>query len=86
MLLKLLQAKGLGCQIGKHYFGALSYADDLTLAVPSIPGLMKMLEICAKYREEFSTEYNPTKTVCLGFSRWRVEVKTSVTLCGATLR
>ncbi len=33
VLLKQLEAEGVGCHIGKHYFGALSYADDLTLAV-----------------------------------------------------
>ncbi len=45
-----------------------------------------MLEICGKYREEFSVEYSPTKTVCVVFSRRKVEVKTSVELCGATLK
>ncbi len=83
VLLKRLEAEGVGCQIDKHYFGALSYTDDLTLPVPSIAGLRKMLEICGKYGEEFSVDYNPTKTVCVVFSGWKVEVKTSVKLCGA---
>ncbi len=63
VLLKSLEAEVFGCQIGKHYFGTLSYAYDLTLAVPSILGLRKMLEICGKYGEEFNVDYNPTKTV-----------------------
>ncbi len=41
VLLKRLEAEGVDCQISKHYYGALSYADDLTLAVPSIAGLRK---------------------------------------------
>ncbi len=48
----------------KHYFSDLSYADDLMLALPSIAGLRKKLEICEKYGEELSVDYNPTKTVC----------------------
>ncbi len=86
VLLKRLEAEGVGCQIGKHYFGTLSYADDLTLAVPSIAGLRKMLEICGKYGEEFRVDYNLTKTVCVVFGRQKVEVKTSVKLCGAILK
>ncbi len=73
LLLKRLEAEGVGYQRGKHYFGALSYADVLTLAVPSIAGLRKMLEICGKYGEEFNVNFNPTKT-CVWFSvgrRWR---------------
>ncbi len=45
-----------------------------------------MMDICGKYGEEFSFGYNPTKTVCVVFSRRKVEVKTSVQLCGATLK
>ncbi len=44
------------------------------------------MEICGKYGEEFGVDYNPTKTVCVVFSRWKVEVKTSVELCGALLK
>ncbi len=86
VLLKWLEAEGVGCQTGKHYVSALSYVDDLTLAVPSIAGLGKMLEICGKYREECSVDYNHTKTVCVAFSRQKVEVKTTVKLCGAMLK
>ncbi len=64
----------------------MSYVDDLTLAVPSIAGLRKMLEICGKYGEECSVDYNASKTVCVTFNRWNVGVKTSVKLCGAMLK
>ncbi len=45
-----------------------------------------MLEICGEYGEEFSVDYNHKKTVCVVFSRRKVEVKTSVELCGAMLK
>ncbi len=45
-----------------------------------------MLEICGKYGEEFSVDYNPTKTVCVAFSKQKVGVKTNVKLCGPTLK
>ena len=38
-------------------FGALSYADDLTLSCPSIRGLNRMLEIC----NSFAAEHNITQ-------------------------
>ncbi len=44
-LLKRLEAEGVGCWIGKHYYGGVGYADDLTLAVPSVRGLRQMLKI-----------------------------------------
>jgi hypothetical protein len=85
-LLNQLEAEGVGCQISKHYYGALSYANDLALSVPSIAGIRKMLEICGEYREKFSVDYNPTKTVCVAFSRRKVDVKPNVQLCGITLK
>ena len=39
VLLEQLEQSGFGCKIGRHYFGALSYADDLTLICPSPSGL-----------------------------------------------
>ena len=45
-------------------FGALSYADDLTLSCPSIRGLNRMLEIC----NSFAAEHNITQRNHLGLS------------------
>ncbi len=64
----------------------MSYADDLTLAVTSIAGLMKMMEICTKYGEKCRVDYNPTKTTCVAFSRQKVEIINSVKLYGAMLK
>ena len=68
-LLQSLQTSGLGCWIGPHYYGALAYADDVTLLCPTIAGLRRMLEICDRYSEQFEMQFNPKKTVCLAFTR-----------------
>ncbi len=60
-LLKRLEANGVGCWIGKYYYGGVGYADDLTLAVPSVRGLRQMLKICEEFGDEYCVEYNPTK-------------------------
>ncbi len=85
-LLKRLEAGGVGFCIGKHYYGGVGYADDLTLAVPSVRGLRQMLKICEEFEEEYSVEYNPTKTVCVLFSRRKIVHKPDIKLCGSTLK
>jgi hypothetical protein len=83
-LLLRLAENGSGCWVGKHYFGALGYADDLTLLTPSVTGLREMLKICEDFAKEYSVEYNAKKTVCVLFSKKNVR-KTSVKLCGKEL-
>ena len=68
VLLNALEKGGVGCRVGRHYFGAVGYADDLTLCAPSASGLRKMIEICEDFGKEFSVKYNPTKTVCVLFT------------------
>ena len=41
-LLLRLQDSGIGCHIGRHHVGALTYADDITLISPSMAGLRNM--------------------------------------------
>ena len=84
-LLKRLETEGVGCWIGKHYLGSLGYADDLTVASPSGGGLKQMVATCEKFGDEYSVEYNPTKTLCCVFSRKRVRVKPEVCLAGVPL-
>ncbi len=85
-LLKRLEAEGVACWIGKHYYGGVGYADDLTLALPSVRGLRQMLKICEEFGEEYSVEYNPTKTVSVLFSRQKIVHKPDIQLCGSTLK
>ena len=47
--------------------GALSYADDITLLSPSLHGLNRMLEICAKFADHFNITFNSKKTLCIKF-------------------
>jgi hypothetical protein len=68
-LLHSLQASGLGCWVGSHYFGTLVYAEDVTLFCPTLTGLRRMLKICDRYGEHFQMQFNPTKSVCLVFTR-----------------
>lgn len=84
-LLLRLADEGSGCWVGKHFFGALGYADDLTLLSPSVTGLRTMLQICQKFAEEYSVKYNGDKTVCMIFSKKDIE-KPIVELCGIKLK
>ena len=84
-LLKRLETEGVGCWIGKHFYGCLGYADDLTLAAPSVGGLRQMVKTCEMFGQEYSVDYNPTKTICVLFGRRRALDKPRVELCGTPL-
>ena len=62
-LLLQLRNSGYGCHLNGVYMGALSYADDLTLADPSIGGLIKMLKLCDNYATVYNAMFNSKKTV-----------------------
>ena len=68
-LLLRLESKGHGCWIGQQFYGALGYADDLTLLAPTISGLSSMIEECEKFGNEYNVKYNPDKTMCMHFSK-----------------
>ena len=67
-LLLRLEQSGYGSKIGGYYYGALSYADDLTLICPTLHGLQQLLKICESFGSEFGVKYNPSKSVlmCVG--------------------
>jgi exonuclease III len=69
VLLNRLEEKGIGCWMGAHYAGAISYADDLTLLSPTAKGLQTMINICEEFSKDYSMTYNPKKSVCVLFSR-----------------
>ena len=48
VLIKELEASGDGCYIGHIFYGALGYADDLSVLAPTAQGLARMLKICEK--------------------------------------
>ena len=68
-LITRLQSSGLGCNIGDNYFGALSYADDLTLLSPSVNALTKMITICEIFATEYSVMFNARKTAGIQFGQ-----------------
>jgi hypothetical protein len=64
-LLTALLSAGVGCYIGDNYVGALAYADDIVLLAPSASALRTMLAVCDNYANEYSIQFNATKTKCL---------------------
>ena len=89
-LIKMLRLSGLGCTIGRYYFGVIVYADDIILLSPSRMGLQAMMNICQKFAAthnlKFSTNRDPdkSKTKCIHFSRKRQNLA-SITLNGDKL-
>ena len=59
-LLKRLKESEYGCYIGNTYFGALSYADDVTLLCPTKSGINRMLKIIDNFSKEFDINFNHT--------------------------
>ena len=52
-LIMRLKQIGIGCWMGTHYCGAVSYADDLTLMSPTNAGLQEMIKVCEVYAQEY---------------------------------
>ena len=72
-LIGALRNDGIGCHIGPLYTGCLCYADDLTLLSLTLKGLQKMVNICENFGVTYGVSYNPTKTVCIAFSREKIQ-------------
>ena len=81
-LLSRLEESGYGCHIGDTFYGALCYADNITLICPSVHGLQQMVNICQTYGKEFDVKINETKTVCISFSRQRTMKNIHIYLIG----
>ena len=64
-LLKRLKESEYGSYIGNTYFGALSYADDVTLLCPTKSGINRMLKIINNSSKEFDINFNHTKSKLL---------------------
>ena len=80
-LLQRLEASKVGCYIGKLFVGALAYADDLTLLAPTVEACRKLLLICEKYAEEYSVQFNPSKSQFIIFGSNPI-VAPKMYLCG----
>lgn len=64
-LLILLSKSGVGCCMGRHFLGALAYADDIVLLAPSPTAMRKMLHLCESYAYDFNITFNSSKSKCL---------------------
>ena len=61
-LLRKLQHSGYGCTIGHIYPGAFGYADDISLASPTIYGLKQMyIPSVGNMLRSFDIWFNPAK-------------------------
>ena len=57
--------ENMGCHMNNIYMGA--YADDITIACPSLYGLSIMFDICNNLAHENCITFNTKKTVCIKF-------------------
>jgi len=81
-LLKRLASSKVGCRIGDHYVGALSYADDLTLIAPTRSAMQQMLGVCEHFAAEYDVLFNGSKSVSLVINSRLGENAPSLTLNG----
>ena len=81
-LLQRLQEQGIGCWLGNIFYGTFCYADDLVMLSPSFNGLQMMVNVCELFGQEFGVVFNPRKSACIAFSKWRVTMKLKITLMG----
>ena len=57
-MLTRLCMSGFDCIIGYQYYGAVGYADDISLVAPSICALNKMCDICLEFAYEYDLPFN----------------------------
>ena len=67
LLIRLSKA-GIGCHVGNSFFGALCYADDVTLLSPSRNSMSQLLSICEEFAEEYNVKFNSTKSVLVTYN------------------
>ena len=67
-LLSRLSLAGVGCYVGTRFYGALCYADDLTLLCPSRRSMNIMLKICEDFALEYGVKFNSTKSVLITYN------------------
>ena len=81
-LLSRLASLNVGCRVGSHYVGALSYADDLTLIAPTRSAMKRMLGVCEHFAAEYDVLFNGSKSISLVINSRLGENAPSLTLNG----
>ena len=90
-MIESLRSSGYGCTIGRHFFGAFAYADDVLILATSVQGLQEMVNLCQMHAKEnkliFSTDTDPkkSKTMCMAFNCNNRDLLSSVQLNGDDL-
>ena len=84
-IIKELRRTGVGCHIGQSYYGAMIYADDITLLSPSVRGLQQMLATAEIFSQKRAIKFNASKTVCIRFTSARNAKEPVVELGGSRL-
>ena len=63
--LNMLQEKGLGCHVDAIFAGAVAYADDLILLLPSLIGMQLRLNLCSNEFNGMELKFNVSTCVAL---------------------
>ena len=71
-LLSRLRDSGYGCKIGHLYYGAVGYADDVSLISPSLFSLKKMCAIALDFAKEYDIKFNPVKCQFLHYGNHKM--------------
>ena len=66
-LLTKLSESGVGCYMGEDFLGALAYADNIVLIVPSPSAMRKLLAICDGYASDYDIIFNADKSKSIVF-------------------
>ena len=67
-LLTRLKTADTGCHIGHLFAGAFGYADDVSLAAPSVKATKSMLKICETFAYEYDVQFNSSKSMMIVFN------------------
>jgi len=77
----LQQSKsGLVCFTGEAFLGALAYADDTVLLVPTHTAMWNMLAVCDNLAREHHVVFNAKKSKCLYFNSYPTRSRISTTV------
>ena len=61
-LIHRLRSESIGCHVGHHFVGALTYADAVTLLAPTRGAMTQMLNVCESFAADYNVIFNSTKS------------------------
>ena len=72
-LIKLIHKSKVGCYVGDLPASVFIYADDIVLLSPTRYSMKVLLDICEKFGRKYGLNFNPNKTECMFFSKFKNE-------------